>query len=193
MKQTIRNTVIVGIVFILGLAIVATYKKNLYGDKNELNKVHIVVIDTSSKLDLNADDILSGSDPILLRINPNGGDESSLMSVLSFENIAQLLNINEYNNGYIDTNNPVFSQIYVAVIDKRHSKLEKMSLKKAGFIAIALEPDFINAALSNKMEQLGNGVGNIAKDGNQRLGLKIIQFNISQLNELLHPDEILKR
>lgn len=189
MKRTIRITLIVGIMIIFGLIVTSLYKHLLIGTKGRLDKVYVVVIDTSGKLDLKEDDILLGSDPILLRMRESQGEASPLIQVLSFENITQLLGFDENNHGYIDMSNPIFSQLYVASLDEQHKKLEKLSLKKAGFIAIAFEPDFINAALSDKINQFGDGVGNIVQQRNRRLDLKLIQINVTQLNELVNAEE----
>lgn len=189
MKQTIRMTVIVGIVFIFGLTMTTLYKNLFNGDNNRLNKAHIIVIDTSGKIDLDEDDILLGRDPILLRISENEGEASPLIQVLSFENVIQLFQFDENNHGYVDTNNPIFSQLYLALLDEKHKKFEKLALNKAGFIAMAFEPDFINAALSDNVNHFANGVGNIVQERNQRLALKLIQIDVNQLNELVNPDD----
>ncbi len=189
MKQTIRMTVIVGIVFIFGLTMATLYKNVFNGGNNRLNKAHVIVIDTSGKIDLNEDDILLGRDPILLRISESEGEASPLIQVLSFENVIQLFKFDENNHGYVDTNNPIFSQLSLALLDEKHKKFEKLALNKAGFIAMAFEPDFINAALSDNVNHFNNGVGNIVQKHNQRLALKLIQIDANQLNELVNHDD----
>lgn len=186
MKQVIGIRIIVAIAIILGLIATFSYKYITIGDSNKSDKIYAVVIDVSGKLEMDESDILSGREPILLRVSNSEDGPSPLVQVLSFDNISQLLGFSEDNHGYIDASNPIFAELYVALLDEQHKKLEKLPLQKAGFTAIAFEPDFINAALSAKVNQFDNGVGNIVQQHNRRFILKLIQVDGVQLDELVH-------